>query len=189
MDSSERDPAHAELVILGCGPAGYSAAVHAARANLRPMLISGLAESTASAPSADIGAWPVDVDVVHGPELKQRLRDHAERPSTRVVFDRIVAVDLAKRPFWLQGGRGNYTCDALIVAVDGPHDMRLFSGQLEMANGHIATQTGLSGMATMTSLRGVFVAGGPQQSDLDRLITRTGSGCMAALDAQRFLGL
>ena len=178
---------HAELIILGSGPAGYAAAVYAARANLRPLLISSAEFDEAHVPPAD--AWPPDVDFVRGPGLKRRLRDHSERVSTRVVFDRIKSVNLTCRPFHLKGDSGSYSCAALIVAVDTALDTRMFSGQLDMRNGQIVTSTGLSGMPTMTSLQGVFVAGDLQEPDIDQLITSTGTACMAALDAQRYLEL
>ena len=181
--------ARADLLILGSGPAGYSAAVYAARANLQPLLITGTTEGAASTTTAaDFVAWPMDIDIVQGPTLKRRLRDHAERTSTRVVFDQIRKVDLAKRPFELKGDRGTYICSALIVAIDCAPETRLFNGQLAMKNGRIVTQTGLSGSATLTSVQGVFVAGEVQDAGVAQVITNTGTGCMAALDAQRFLG-
>jgi thioredoxin reductase len=179
---------HAELLILGCGPAGYSAAVHAARANLRPLLVTGVARDEASKVDTAPDGWPTDVDMIQGSDLKRRLRDHAERASTRVAFDPINWVNLARRPFHVQGASGHYTCDALIVAVDRPLAAALFQGQLEMKNGHIVTYTGLSGMATLTSLQGVFVVGDALDPALDQVITSTGTACMAVLDAQRFLG-
>ena len=178
---------HAELLILGSGPAGYAAAVHAARSDLRPLLVTD-AELCAPASEAP-HPWPTDIDVVPGTAMKRRLRDHAERASTRIVFDRIKAIHLMRRPFRLEGQTASYTCNALIVAVDRPMDTRMFNGQLDMRDGHIVTLTGLSGMATLTSLQGVFIAGDLQEPDLDQVITRTGTGCMAVLDAQRFLGL
>jgi thioredoxin reductase len=183
--------AHTELLILGSGPAGYSAAVYAARARLRPLLVTGLVEgSAASLACADPGrSGPGELDAVQGADLKHRLREHSEQASTRVVFDRVRSVSLARRPFRLTGQRGTYTCDALIVAVDGPLEKGLFDGQLEMRDGHIVTHIGLSGMATATSLRGVFVAGDVGEQENSALVTGTGTGCMAALDAQRFLGL
>ena len=104
-----------------------------------------------------------------------------------MVFDQIRKVNLARRPFELKGDRGTYICNALIVAIDGAPDARLFDGQLAMKNGRIITQTGLSGIATMASVQGVFVAGEVQDADIAQVITNTGTGCMAALDAQRFL--
>lgn len=178
---------HAELLILGGGPAGYAAAVYAARADLHPMLISDSEHDRSGAPTSQ--HWPAAVDNDMGPALKRRLRDHSERASTRVVFDCIKAVNLTRRPFQLKGDAGSYTCDALIVAVDKALDTQMFSGQLAMRNGQILTSTGLSGMPTMTSLEGVFVAGDLQEPDIEQVITRTGTACMAALDAQRYLGL
>jgi thioredoxin reductase len=179
---------HAPVLILGSGPAGYSAAVYAARADLRPMLIIGTAKGAASTADTGFGPWPTDVGVVQGPELKRRLFRHAERFSTRVVFDRIKSVNLTRLPLRVTGDHDTYSCDALIVAVDDPLTLQLFQGQLEMRDGHISTRTGLSGMATKTSVPGVFVAGDVKGAAYGQLITSTGTGCMAALDAQRFLG-
>jgi thioredoxin reductase len=181
--------AHAELLILGCGPAGYSAAVHAARANLKPLLIAAAAQDAGPPDDGVPRGWPADVDVIPGLALKQRLRNHAERASTRVVFDRIKWVNLARRPFHVQGHSGHYTCDAVIVAVDQGEAASLFQGQLEIEDGQIVTYTGLSGMATLTSLQGVFVAGEVRDPALGDVVTSTGTGCLAVLDAQRFLGL
>ena len=178
---------HADLLVLGCGPAGYAAAVQAARANLHPLLLTGASEGSTSREGSLPPGWPTDVDMVQGPELKRRLRAHAERASTRVVFDEIRWVNLARWPFHVQGDSGHYTCDALIVAVDRPMAAELFQGQLEMRSGHIVTYTGLSGLATLTSLQGVFVVGDALDPALDPVITSTGTGCMAVLDAQRFL--
>lgn len=177
---------HAELLILGGGPAGYAAAVYAARADLRPMLISGAEHDALAGQQPE--PWQ-EVDKGSVPALKRRLRDHSERASTRVVFDRIKTVNLSHRPFRLKGDAGSYTCNALIVAVDKALNTQLFKGQLDMHNGQIITSIGLSGMPTMASLEGVFVAGDLQEPDIDQLITRTGTACMAALDAQRYLGL
>lgn len=179
---------HAELVILGSGPAGHSAAVCAARAILRPILITGAAMGARSVAGVATEAWPADVDVVQGPDLKRRVADRDERFSTRIVFDRIRLARLAQRPFVLNGDSGDYSCDALIITVDRPFDIRLFYGQLEMRDGRFVTQTGPSGMTTMTSIQGVFVAGEVPEPDFDQVITSTGTGCMAALDAQRYLG-
>lgn len=179
---------HAEIVIIGCGPAGYSAAVHAARADLRPLLITGIARDEALASGTAASDWPNEPPASPAPDLKRRLRDHAERASTRVEFDAIQWVNLARRPFHVQGDAGHYTCDALIIAVDRPTASALFQGQLEMKDGHIVTFTGLSGMATLTSLQGVFLAGDAIDPTLEPVVTSTGSGCMAVLDAKRFLG-
>lgn len=180
--------AQTELLVLGCGPAGYSAAVYAARADLRPILVTGTTSEEPPPATAAFGPWPADVDLVRGPELKRRLRDHSERASTRVVFDCIDRIGLGKRPFKLIGSRGTYSCDALIVAIDRPISTVLFEDQLEMKNGRIVTWPGLSGMATMTSRRGVFVVGDVKDPSYGGVITSTGTACMAALDAQRFLG-
>jgi thioredoxin reductase (NADPH) len=310
-------PTHARVLILGSGPAGYTAAVYAARANLQPMLITGLAQGGQLTTTTDVDNWPADVDGVQGPDLMQRFLKHAERFGTKVVFDHIHTVSLKGRPFELVGDSGRYTADALVIAtgasakylglpseqefmgrgvsgcatcdgffykaqevcvvgggntaveeaiylaniaskvhlihrrdkfraepimVDklmervaagkielhlfqtldavlgdatGVTGVRLkatqggatsdlpvkgcfiaighqpntdiFKGQLEMKDGYIVTQSGLSGMATMTSVPGVFAAGDVQDHVYRQAITSAGTGCMAALDAQRFL--
>ena len=308
---------HAQVLILGSGPAGYTAAVYAARANLKPMLVTGIAQGGQLMTTTDVDNWPADAQGVQGPELMQRFLEHAERFNTEVVFDHINAVDLSRRPFSLQGDSASYTCGALIIAtgasakylglpsetafmgrgvsgcatcdgffyrdqiccvvgggntaveealylsniaskvylvhrrdkfkaeailVDklmakvaagkielktfrtldevlgdatGVTGVRLkstrdgsteelalkgcfiaighapntdiFQGQLDMAGGYIVTQSGLKGFATMTSVPGVFAAGDVQDHIYRQAITSAGTGCMAALDAQRFL--
>ena len=108
---------HAKVLILGSGPAGYSAAIYAARANLKPLLVTGLAQGGQLMTTTDVDNWPADVMGVQGPELMQRFQEHAERFQTQIVFDHINAVDLSKRPFTLTGDSGSYTCDALIIAT------------------------------------------------------------------------
>jgi thioredoxin reductase (NADPH) len=308
---------HAKVLILGSGPAGYTAAIYAARANLSPMLITGIAQGGQLMTTTDVDNWPADVHGVQGPELMQRFLEHAERFKTEILFDHINAVDFSKRPFTLKGDSGEYTCDALILATgasakylglpsetafmgrgvsgcatcdgffyrnelccvvgggntaveealylsniaskvylvhrrdkfkaeailidklmekvaagkielktfqtldevlgdaSGVTGIRLkhvssgvteditlkgcfiaighspntdiFQGQLEMAGGYIITQGGLKGFATMTSVPGVFAAGDVQDHVYRQAITSAGTGCMAALDAQRFL--
>ncbi len=308
---------HARVLILGSGPAGYTAALYAARANLQPLLITGIAQGGQLMTTTDVDNWPADVAGVQGPELMQRFLEHAERFNTQIVFDHIHTVDFSKRPFTLTGDSGSYTCDALVIAtgasakylglpseqafmgkgvsgcatcdgffyrgdtvcvvgggntaveealylsniaskvhlvhrrdkfraeailidkvkskVDagkielhlwntldevlgdstgvtgvrlrstrdlGTQDIALkgcfiaighqpntdiFKGQLEMKDGYIITKTGLKGMATMTSVPGVFAAGDVQDHVYRQAITSAGTGCMAALDAQRFL--
>ena len=308
---------HARVLILGSGPAGYTAAVYAARANLQPMLVTGLAQGGQLMTTTDVDNWPADVDGVQGPELMERFLKHSERFGTKVVFDHIHTVELGARPFVLSGDSGRYSADALVIAtgasakylglpseaqfmgrgvsgcatcdgffykgqevcvvgggntaveeaiylaniaskvhlihrrdkfraepimVDklmervaagkielhlfqtldevlgdatGVTGVRLkgaqdgatrelplkgcfiaighqpntdiFKGQLEMKDGYIITKGGLQGMATMTSVPGVFAAGDVQDHVYRQAITSAGSGCMAALDAQRFL--
>src|SRR6185503_8407324 len=108
---------HARLLILGSGPAGYTAAVYAARANLHPVLITGLAQGGQLMTTTEVDNWPADADGVLGPELMARFEKHAARFETDIVFDHIHRVDLSKRPFRLEGDSGEYTCDALIVAT------------------------------------------------------------------------
>jgi thioredoxin reductase (NADPH) len=308
---------HAKVLILGSGPGGYTAAVYAARANLQPMLITGIAQGGQLMTTTDVDNWPADVHGVQGPDLMQRFLEHAQRFNTEIVFDHINATDLSKRPFTLTGDSGQYTCDALIIAtgasakylglpseqafmgkgvsgcatcdgffyrdqvtcvigggntaveealylsniaskvylvhrrdkfkaepilVDklmdrvkaGKIELKLFQtldevlgdatgvtgvrlkdartgeteelmlqgcfiaighqpnteifkGQLEMKDGYIITRAGLQGFATMTSVPGVFAAGDVQDHVYRQAITSAGTGCMAALDAQRFL--
>jgi thioredoxin reductase (NADPH) len=308
---------HAQLLILGSGPAGYTAAIYAARANLKPVLITGMAQGGQLMTTTEVDNWPADVHGVMGPDLMQRFLEHAERFQTQMVFDHIHTVDLTRRPFTLTGDSGTYTCDTLIIATgasakylglpsettfmgrgvsgcatcDGffyrnqevcvvgggntaveealylsniaskvhlvhrrdkfraeaimidklmgkvaagkmelhlwqtldevlgdatgvtgvrlrstqtneTRDLTLkgcfiaighqpntdiFKGQLEMKDGYIVTRSGLAGMATMTSVPGVFAAGDVQDHVYRQAITSAGTGCMAALDAQRFL--
>jgi thioredoxin reductase (NADPH) len=310
-------PTHAHVLILGSGPAGYTAAIYAARANLKPLLITGIAQGGQLMTTTDVDNWPADAMGVQGPELMQRFQQHAERFETKLVFDHISSVDLAQRPFRLTGDAGSYTCDALVIATGasakylglpseeafmgrgvsgcatcdgffyrgqevcvvgggntaveealylsniaskvhlvhrrdkfraeailidklmakvaagsmqlhlwhtldevlgdksgvtgvrlrstqggGTTDLALqgcfvaighqpntdiFKGQIEMKDGYIVTRTGLDGMATMTSIPGVFAAGDVQDHIYRQAITSAGTGCMAALDAQRFL--
>ena len=308
---------HSKVLILGSGPAGYTAAVYAARANLNPVLITGIAQGGQLMTTTDVDNWPADPLGVQGPELMQRFLEHAERFKTEIIFDHIHTVDFSKRPFTLTGDSGVYTCDSLIICtgasakylglesetafmgrgvsgcatcdgffyreqevcvvgggntaveealylsniaskvylvhrrdkfkaeailVDKLHEkvaagkivlktfntleqvlgdaggvtgVRLksttdestqdialkgcfiaighqpntdiFAGQLEMKGGYIVTKTGLDGFATMTSVPGVFAAGDVQDHIYRQAITSAGTGCMAALDAQRFL--
>ena len=308
---------HCKVLILGSGPAGYSAAIYAARANLNPVVITGIAQGGQLMTTTEVDNWPADVDGVMGPDLMQRFEAHAKRFNTEIIFDHINAVDFSKRPFTLTGDSGSYTCDALILATGasakylglpseqafmgrgvsgcatcdgffyreqvcavvgggntaveealylsniaskvhlvhrrdtfkaeaimidklmekvaagkielqtnctldevlgdakGVNGIRLrrttdgstfelplagcfiaighqpntdiFKGQLDMENGYIVTRSGTAGMATMTSVPGVFAAGDVQDHVYRQAITSAGTGCMAALDAQRFL--
>ncbi|SOE47967.1 Thioredoxin reductase [plant metagenome] len=311
-------PKHATVLILGSGPAGYTAAVYAARANLNPVLVTGLAQGGQLMTTTDVDNWPADAAGVQGPDLMMRFQQHAERFNTEMLFDHIAKVDLTKRPFTLTGDAGQvYTCDALIIATgasakylglpseeafmgrgvsgcatcdgffyrnqdvivvgggntaveealylsnicrtvtvvhrrdkfraepilidkmmakveNGNMRLKLFSelqevlgddsgvtgarllnsqtgqtedlpvtgafiaighhpntsifeGQLDMENGYIKTRSGLNGLATMTSVPGVFAAGDVQDHVYRQAITSAGTGCMAALDAQRWL--
>ena len=108
---------HAQVLILGSGPAGYTAAIYAARANLKPMLVTGLAQGGQLMTTTEVDNWPADVMGVQGPDLMQRFQQHAERFNTQIVFDHIHTVDLSQRPFRLTGDSGTYTCDALIIAT------------------------------------------------------------------------
>ncbi|SFB05973.1 thioredoxin reductase (NADPH) [Collimonas sp. OK607] len=308
---------HAHVLILGSGPAGYSAAVYAARANLNPVLITGVEQGGQLMTTTDVENWPGDPHGVQGPELMQRLLKHAEEFKTEIIFDHIHTTKLSEKPFRLIGDSGEYTCDALIIATgasaqylglpseeafmgkgvsacatcdgffyrgqevavvgggntaveealylsniaskvtlihrrdkfraepilvdrlnakvaegkivikynhtleevtgdasgvtginikstaDGSitpitlhgvfiaighkPNTEIFDGQLVMHNGYIKTKTGLEGMATATSVPGVFAAGDVQDHIYRQAITSAGTGCMAALDAQRFL--
>jgi thioredoxin reductase (NADPH) len=308
---------HCKVLILGSGPAGYTAAVYAARANLNPVLITGIAQGGQLMTTTDVDNWPADADGVQGPDLMQRFLAHAERFKTEIIFDHINRVDFGQRPFTLTGDSDTYSCDSLIIATgasakylglpsetafmgkgvsgcatcdgffyrnqvvcvvgggntaveealylsniaskvymvhrrdkfraepimvdklmekvaagkielkvnqtldevlgdasgvtgvrlrstDGQRteDLALtgcfiaighqpntdiFKGQLEMKDGYIVTRSGLQGMATMTSVPGVFAAGDVQDHVYRQAITSAGTGCMAALDAQRYL--
>lgn len=312
-----QDTLHSKVLILGSGPAGYSAAVYAARANLQPRLITGLAQGGQLMTTSEVDNWPADVDGVQGPALMQRFQAHAERFGTDIVFDHIQSVDLSKRPFLLVGDTGRYTCDALIIATgasakylglpsetafmgrgvsgcatcDGffyrnqicsvvgggsaaveealylsniaskvhlihrrdtfraepilvdklmakvaegkiqlhlnsvldevlgdasgvtgvriktvgtgdtadialhgcfiaighQPNTSLFVGQLALKDGYLVTQGGANGFATQTSVPGVFAAGDVQDHVYRQAITSAGTGCMAALDAFRYL--
>ncbi|NGX16685.1 thioredoxin-disulfide reductase [Wenzhouxiangella sp. XN24] len=111
------DPKHCRVLILGSGPAGYSAAVYAARANLKPVLVTGVEQGGQLMTTTDVDNWPGDDVGVQGPELMERMRRHAERFDTEIILDHVHAVDLGRRPFLLEGGSGSYTCDALIIAT------------------------------------------------------------------------
>ena len=108
---------HAKVLILGSGPAGYTAAVYAARANLNPVLVTGMAQGGQLMTTTEVDNWPADVNGVQGPELMQRFLEHAERFKTKIIFDHVSSVDLSKRPFTLTGDSGEYTCDSLIIAT------------------------------------------------------------------------
>jgi thioredoxin reductase (NADPH) len=311
------NPKHSRLLILGSGPAGYTAAVYAARANLKPALITGLAQGGQLMTTTDVDNWPADAAGVQGPELMERFLKHAQRFETEVIFDHIHTVKLAEKPFRLVGDEGSYTCDALIIATgasakylglpseqafmgkgvsgcatcDGffykgqdvavvgggntaveeaiylsniakkvtvihrrdkfraekilidklmektrsgnvtiawnqvleevlgdnsgvtavriknvknneitklelqgvfiaighTPNTDLFKGQLEMVNGYIVTQGGSQGNAMATSIPGVFAAGDVQDHVYRQAVTSAGSGCMAALDAEKYL--
>ncbi|NVJ49430.1 MAG: thioredoxin-disulfide reductase [Gammaproteobacteria bacterium] len=311
------DVKHCRLLILGSGPAGYTAAVYGARANLDPVIITGMQQGGQLTTTTDVDNWPGDNDGVQGPELMVRMQKHAERFGTEIVFDHINEVDLSERPFKLKGDSGQYTCDALIIATgasakylglpsedafkgkgvsacatcDGffyreqkvavigggntaveealylsniasevhlihrRDDVRsekilrdklleraengnvvlhwdrtldevlgdasgvtgvrikstkdnsteeldvhgvfiaighqpntqIFDGQLAMENGYLKIKSGLEGNATQTSIEGVFAAGDVADHVYRQAITSAGAGCMAALDAERFL--
>lgn len=311
------DSKHCRLLILGSGPAGYTAAVYAARANLNPVMITGLQQGGQLTTTTEVDNWPGDVEGLQGPDLMERMRKHAERFNTEIIFDHIHTADLSARPFTLTGDSGVYTCDALIIAtgasarylgleseeafkgkgvsacatcdgffyrnkpvavigggntaveealylsniaskvtvvhrrdkfrsekilsnkllekaqsgnvavewnytldevlgdnmgvtglrikstVDGSTkemdvhgvfiaightpNTEIFDGQLEMEHGYIKVHSGIHGNATATSVKGVFAAGDVMDSVYKQAITSAGTGCMAALDAEKFL--
>jgi thioredoxin reductase (NADPH) len=313
------DPKHCRLLILGSGPAGYTAAVYAARANLDPVLVTGMQMGGQLTTTTDVENWPGEADGVQGPELMERMRKHAENFQTEIIFDHIHEVKLDRRPFYLRGDSGEYTCDALIVATgasarylgleseeafkgkgvsacatcdgffyrnqkvavigggntaveealylaniashvtvvhrrdqfrsekiladrliarheaedgnvtiewdsvldevlgddsgvtgirirnvkDGSTkeidvmgvfiaighkpNTEIFEGQLEMQNGYIKVRGGMEGNATQTSVEGVFAAGDVADHIYRQAVTSAGTGCMAALDAERYL--
>ena len=314
---SSSTPRHCRLLILGSGPAGYTAAVYAARANLKPVLITGMAQGGQLMTTTEVDNWPADANGVQGPELMQRFEEHARRFETEMIFDHIHTARLTEKPFTLIGDSGTYTCDSLIIATgasaqylglpseqefsgrgvsacatcdgffyrnkpvavigggntaveealylaniashvtvvhrrdklrcekimqdklfeketagkvtikwnsvldevlgdaSGVTGMRirdvkagstedvalhgvfiaighkpnteLFTGQLTMENGYLVTEGGRHGNATQTSIRGVFAAGDVQDQIYRQACTSAGSGCMAALDAERYL--
>ncbi|HDZ9486507.1 thioredoxin-disulfide reductase [Vibrio cholerae] len=308
---------HSKLLILGSGPAGYTAAVYAARANLKPVLVTGMQQGGQLTTTTEVENWPGDAEGLTGPALMERMKEHAERFDTEIVFDHINSVDLSSRPFRLTGDSQEYTCDALIISTgasakylgleseeafkgrgvsacatcdgffyrnqkvavvgggntaveealylsnialevhlihrrdsfrsekilidrlmdkvangnivlhthrtldevlgdemgvtgvrlkDTQSDMtenldvmgvfiaighqpnsKIFEGQLEMKNGYIVVKSGLEGNATQTSIEGVFAAGDVMDHNYRQAITSAGTGCMAALDAERYL--
>ncbi|WP_462052981.1 thioredoxin-disulfide reductase [Vibrio cholerae] len=308
---------HSKLLILGSGPAGYTAAVYAARANLKPVLVTGMQQGGQLTTTTEVENWPGDAEGLTGPALMERMKEHAERFDTEIVFDHINSVDLSSRPFRLTGDCQEYTCDALIISTgasakylgleseeafkgrgvsacatcdgffyrnqkvavvgggntaveealylsniasevhlihrrdsfrsekilidrlmdkvangnivlhthrtldevlgdemgvtgvrlkDTQSDMtenldvmgvfiaighqpnsQIFEGQLEMKNGYIVVKSGLEGNATQTSIEGVFAAGDVMDHNYRQAITSAGTGCMAALDAERYL--
>jgi len=311
------NPQHSRLLILGSGPAGYTAAVYAARANLKPVLLTGMQQGGQLTTTTEVENWPGDAHGLTGPALMERMREHAETFNTQIVFDHIHTVELTKKPFSLTGDNGVYTCDALIIATgasakylglpseqafsgrgvsacatcdgffyrnqkvavvgggntaveealylsniaaevhlihrrdsfkaekilidrlnakvasgnivlhtnrelaevlgdnmgvtgvrlsstQGQADEELalqgvfiaighkpntdiFADQLEMNNGYLTVQSGLHGNATQTSILGVFAAGDVSDHIYRQAITSAGTGCMAALDAERYL--
>lgn len=311
------DVKHCKLLILGSGPAGYTAAVYAARANLNPVLVTGMQQGGQLTTTTEVENWPGDAEGLTGPALMERMKEHAERFETEIVFDHINEVDLSQRPFRLKGDSGEYTCDALIIstgasakylgleseeafkgrgvsacatcdgffyrnqkvavvgggntaveealylsniasevhlihrrdsfraekilinrlmdkvengniilhtdrtldevlgddmgvtgvrikdvntgttedlevmgafiAIGHQPNTQIFEGQLEMKDGYIVVKSGLEGNATQTSIEGVFAAGDVMDHNYRQAITSAGTGCMAALDAERFL--
>ncbi len=311
------DTKHCKLLILGSGPAGYTAAVYAARANLNPVMITGMQQGGQLTTTTEVDNWPGDVEGLQGPDLMERMRLHAERFNTEIIFDHIHTADLSERPFKLTGDSGQYTCDALIIAtgasamylgLDSEEEFKgkgvsacatcdgffyrnkpvavvgggntaveealylsniasevtvihrrdkfrsekiladkliekskngnvvikwdntldevlgddmgvtgvrikstkhesteeldvhgvfiaightpntgIFDGQLDMDHGYIKVNSGIEGNATATSVEGVFAAGDVMDSHYKQAITSAGAGCMAALDAEKFL--
>ena len=311
------DAKHCKLLILGSGPAGYTAAVYAARANLDPVMVTGMQQGGQLTTTTDVENWPGDAEGLTGPDLMVRMQQHAERFNTEIVFDHINSVDFSKRPFQLKGDVGEYTADSVIIstgasarylgldseeafmgkgvsacatcdgffykkqkvcvvgggntaveealylsniasevhvihrrdtfraekilvdrlhekekngnitfhlnktldevlgddagvtgvrikdtqtggteeldvagcfiAIGHPPNTGIFDGQLDMQNGYISVQSGLEGNATATSVPGVFAAGDVMDHVYRQAITSAGTGCMAALDAERYL--
>lgn len=311
------DVKHCKLLILGSGPAGYTAAVYAARANLNPVLVTGMQQGGQLTTTTEVENWPGDAEGLTGPALMERMKEHAERFETEIVFDHVNEVDLSQRPYRLKGDSGEYTCDALIIstgasakylgleseeafkgrgvsacatcdgffyrnqkvavvgggntaveealylsniasevhlihrrdsfraekilvkrlmdkvengniilhtdrtldevlgddmgvtgvrikdvntgateeidvmgtfiAIGHQPNTQIFAGQLDMKDGYIIVKSGLEGNATQTSIEGVFAAGDVMDHNYRQAITSAGTGCMAALDAERFL--
>src|SRR5438105_2599446 len=179
---------HFRLLILGSGPAGYTAAVYAARANLRPMLLTGIAQGGQLMTTTDVDNWPADADGIQGPELMQRFQKHAERFETAVVTDHVHRVRLERRPFVLEGdATTDVAAKGFFVAIGHTPNTEIFAGQLEMENGYIVTRGGRDGLATATSVAGVFAAGDVQDHVYRQAVTSAATGCMAALDAEKYL--
>jgi thioredoxin reductase (NADPH) len=317
QDSFMTDTLHHRLIILGSGPAGYTASIYAARANLEPVVITGMQQGGQLTTTTDVDNWPGDVEGLQGPDLMERMKNHAERFESRVIFDHINKVDLSRRPFLLEGENNHYSCDALIIAtgasaqylgleseqafmgkgvsacatcdgffyrnkpvavigggntaveealylaniashvtlvhrrdslraekilqgklfekvdagkitilwnhvldevvgddmgvtgintrqvdtgeltpvtVDGVFiaighvpNSEIFQGQLELSNGYVKIHSGIEGNATQTSVAGVFAAGDIADHVYRQAVTSAGFGCMAALDAEKFL--
>ena len=317
MNNTDNTAKHCKVLILGSGPAGYTAAVYAARANLDPVLITGLEQGGQLTTTTDVDNWPGDNDGVQGPELMQRMQKHAERFDTEIIFDQIHSTELTQRPFTLVGDSGTYTCDALIlctgasakylglpseeafkgkgvsacatcdgffyrnkpvavigggntaveealylsniasevtlvhrrdelraeailidklmekadngniniewnhtldevlgddmgvtgvrlassqndatkelavhgvfIAIGHSPNTGIFGDQLDMKNGYLTVNSGINGNATQTSIPGIFAAGDVMDHVYRQAITSAGSGCMAALDAEKFL--
>ncbi|EKO3915714.1 thioredoxin-disulfide reductase [Vibrio fluvialis] len=311
------DVKHCKLLILGSGPAGYTAAVYAARANLNPVLVTGMQQGGQLTTTTEVENWPGDAEGLTGPALMERMKEHAERFETEIVFDHINRVDFSQRPYRLKGDSGEYTCDALIIstgasakylgldseeafkgrgvsacatcdgffyrnqkvavvgggntaveealylsniaaevhlihrrdsfraekilinrlmdkvengniilhtdrtldevlgddmgvtgvrlkdtqsgdteefdvmgvfiAIGHQPNTAIFEGQLDMKDGYIIVKSGLEGNATQTSIEGIFAAGDVMDHNYRQAITSAGTGCMAALDAERFL--
>ena len=135
-------PLHAQVLILGSGPAGYTAAIYAARANLKPVLITGMAQGGQLMTTTEVDNWPADVMGVQGPELMQRFQQHAERFNTEIIFDHVNTVDLSSRPFKLSGDSGQYSCDALVIATGAS------AKYLGLASEEAFMGRGVSGCAT-----------------------------------------
>ncbi|MBD1565938.1 thioredoxin-disulfide reductase [Vibrio sp. SA48] len=311
------DVKHCKLLILGSGPAGYTAAVYAARANLNPVLVTGMQQGGQLTTTTEVENWPGDAEGLTGPALMERMKEHAERFETEIIFDHINEVNLSQRPFQLKGDSAQYSCDALIIstgasarylgldseeafkgrgvsacatcdgffyrnqkvavigggntaveealylsniaaevhlihrrdsfraekilinrlmdkvengniilhtdrtldevlgddmgvtgvrlkhtlsdeteqldvmgafiAIGHQPNTEIFKGQLEMKDGYIVVKSGLNGNATQTSIEGVFAAGDVMDNNYRQAITSAGTGCMAALDAERYL--
>jgi len=189
------DTIHHPLIILGSGPAGYSAAVYAARANLNPVIITGMEQGGQLMTTTDVDNWPGDNDGVQGPDLMERMKKHAERFDTKLIIDYIASVDFSSKPLKLKGGTNQYSCDSLIIctvhgvfiAIGHKPNTSIFEGQLEMEGGYIKVQSGTAGNATQTSVEGVYAAGDVMDHVYRQAITSAGTGCMAALDAEKYM--
>src|SRR5438034_32922 len=194
---------HARLLILGSGPAGYSAAGYAARANLRPVLVTGIAQGGQLMTTTDVDNWPADADGVQGPELMTRfetvmvdkLMKRVAEGAISLLLDHVVeevlgdksgVTGVRARNLKSRAGR-EIAAKGLFVAIGHTPNTELFAGQLEMENGYIVTRGGREGFATATSVQGVFAAGDVQDHVYRQAVTSAGSGCMAALDAEKFL--
>jgi len=199
------DPKHHNLIILGSGPAGYTAAIYAARANLNPVVITGMQQGGQLTTTTEVENWPAGAPDLQGPELMVQMQEHAERFDTDVIFDHIESCDLNTRPFVLKGN-DTYTCDSLIISTGasaqylGLPSEEAFQGRgvsacatcdgffyrdqkvAVVGGGNTAVEEAL-----YLSIPGVFAAGDVADHIYRQAVTSAGSGCMAALDAERFL--
>ena len=200
-----------KLIILGSGPAGYTASIYAARANLEPTLITGLEVGGQLTTTTEVENWPGDSEDLQGPDLMVRMKKHAEKYNVKIIHDHVKQVDFTQSPLKLEGGKDSYSAKTLIIAtgasakylgleseksflgkgvfiaIGHKPNTDIFKDQLEMKDGYIITKSGFDHGATSTSVPGVFAAGDVADYTYRQAITSAGFGCMAALDAEKYL--